>query len=581
MASASGGMAAYLAAAKTKVVGKKIVLNLSKDDDAISWNVSRDELSKLVYEKMGIPEGKIDAIDDSMFKKIVVYLKPGVDNNDYLTTSTYLVRPGLKVEPTRAMDGLVAVRIFWTAFDLDNGEIKNALSFFGDVVGEIEYMNFGKGNTSVSDKLRNVKTGNRVVKMKIKKNIPSYILIGGKKAKVIYNGQLKTCARCHKVAEHCPGESDASKCDNEGGDRRDIMLTYDQIIEEAKEVNIGYQLNAEYMDLAGFPEDWCAPDVRDWLLNEGLDITFEHLKSTEFKGIWRLHGKDDEFYKQTNILLAGKKIGHKNKIKIHAIQATPEKSSFQIAKEKIDEEFRESQREAREEKERKEKKEKEKQEKAKKKKEEQEKKKEEERKKKEEKKKEEERKKKEEERKKKEQEEKKKKDKKDDEDKKGGGKGGGTGGNQGGDTGGNEDDEDDSDEDLTDDDDDETFVKADGEAKEELGARPDPIGSPKMPDDSTSFVEGVRRSSTPDAGTVKITLRKHHGSFKVKTPAPLSKRKPEGSPEEIETTTSSKADKKGRKWKKKKLQAELDQLNATDFVDFQVNERSAKTKRNY
>ena len=76
MASASGGMAAYLAAAKTKVVGKKIVLNLSKDDDAISWNVSRDELSKLVYEKMGIPEGKIDAIDDSMFKKIVVYLKP-------------------------------------------------------------------------------------------------------------------------------------------------------------------------------------------------------------------------------------------------------------------------------------------------------------------------------------------------------------------------------------------------------------------------------------------------------------------------------------------------------------------------
>ena len=102
-----------------------------------------------------------------------------------------------------------------------------------------------------------------------------------------------------------------------------------------------------------------------------------------------------------------------------------------------------------------------------------------------------------------------------------------------------------------------------------------------MPDDSTSFVEGVRRSSTPDAGNVKITLRKHLGSFKVKTPAPLSKRKPEASPEEIETTTSSKAEKKGRKLKKKKLQAELDQLNATDFVSFQVNERSAKTKRNY
>ena len=158
MSAESGGQS-YSNVARTRTIGKKIVLHLSKDDKAVTWNVSRDDLSKLVYEKMGIPDGKIEAIDDSMFRKIIIYLKPGVDNNEYLSTNTFIVKPGLKCEPTRQMDGVVSVKIFWTPFDLANEEIKNALAFYGDTVGDFEYMNYGKGNTAASDKLRHIKTG--------------------------------------------------------------------------------------------------------------------------------------------------------------------------------------------------------------------------------------------------------------------------------------------------------------------------------------------------------------------------------------------------------------------------------------
>ena len=50
MASASGGTGTYSAIAKTSTVGKRIVLNLSKEDASVSWNVSREDLSKLVFE---------------------------------------------------------------------------------------------------------------------------------------------------------------------------------------------------------------------------------------------------------------------------------------------------------------------------------------------------------------------------------------------------------------------------------------------------------------------------------------------------------------------------------------------------
>ena len=581
MSAESGGQS-YSNVARTRTIGKKIVLHLSKDDKAVTWNVSRDDLSKLVYEKMGIPDGKIEAIDDSMFRKIIIYLKPGVDNNEYLSTNTFIVKPGLKCEPTRQMDGVVSVKIFWTPFDLANEEIKNALAFYGDTVGDFEYMNYGKGNTAASDKLRHIKTGNRVVNMKIKKNIPSYIVINGRKAKILYNGQIKSCARCHFTADNCPGLGDASKCEEEGGERRDLLLVYDKIIDEAVEVNIGYELNAEYMDIGGFPEDWVMIDVRDYFESEGIEVTLDNIARTDFKGVWRIQGKNDEFYKTTHIQLMGKKLDHKHKLKVHSIKSTPEKSNFQKAKEAIDEAFKEDQKKAKEERERKEKKEKEKQEKLKKK---------EEEKRRKEKEKEEEKKRKEEEKKKKEAEKKKKKDEKNKKDKKDddeGGNGAGGKGEKRKDEDSRDDDHEDSSDDDGSDTDDETFTdeKKETEQEAELGTRPEPIGSPVNPDDTDAFRDGIRRCSTPDTDAIKVTFRKQEeGSYKVKTPA-VSKREMEDSPEVLTTTTiepSSSKTKKGRK-QLKKLKAEI-AANDSDFIpSFQyqrvsaaVNNRKKKT----
>ena len=47
-----------------------------------------------------------------------------------------------------------------------------------------------------------VKKGDRKIRMRVYKNIPSYIIVDGKRVKVTYEGQQKTCVRCNELYKH-------------------------------------------------------------------------------------------------------------------------------------------------------------------------------------------------------------------------------------------------------------------------------------------------------------------------------------------------------------------------------------------
>ena len=53
--------------------------------------------------------------------------------------------------------------------------------------------------------------------MEIETQIPSYGFIDGRRVKISYIGQQRTCARCCAKRDICPGQSNARVCEENGG----------------------------------------------------------------------------------------------------------------------------------------------------------------------------------------------------------------------------------------------------------------------------------------------------------------------------------------------------------------------------
>ena len=51
--------------------------------------------------------------------------------------------------------------------------------------------------------------------MEVKRNIGSAHIIDGEKVSVKYQGQIKTCNKCHQEATTCPGKSLARDCSSQ------------------------------------------------------------------------------------------------------------------------------------------------------------------------------------------------------------------------------------------------------------------------------------------------------------------------------------------------------------------------------
>lgn len=90
-------------------------------------------------------------------------------------------------------DGAVDVKLFDLSEDVSDREITSFLSEYGDVFSIRELMWDSKYMFD------GYPTGVRVVRMIVKKNIPSTIIIDGEATCVQYNGQQHTCKHCSEV----------------------------------------------------------------------------------------------------------------------------------------------------------------------------------------------------------------------------------------------------------------------------------------------------------------------------------------------------------------------------------------------
>ena len=85
--------------------------------------------------------------------------------------------------------------------------IQHVFDHFGKIKSNVQWVKIKEeeNETPLAKMLNNILSGERQIWMEIEKPVPSYAMIDGRKVKIFHPGQRRTCARCQKTAEQCPG----------------------------------------------------------------------------------------------------------------------------------------------------------------------------------------------------------------------------------------------------------------------------------------------------------------------------------------------------------------------------------------
>ena len=220
-------------------VKKKKKLNvldiiLERRSQEISYNLSKEELPKLLFKKMMIQIGQVAKIDTSAFGKIHVEMKENVKLEKFIDLPVFDIREGLRTKfyrPHHRQDTLV--KISWLDLETPDELLLHILSFFGKPKSGVQYctMREEEGESELAKLLNKITNGERQVWMEISTPLPSYAVIDGRRVKVWHLGQKRTCARCNLKADSCPGNANARHCEDNGGNKTKTEVMWKDVLQ--------------------------------------------------------------------------------------------------------------------------------------------------------------------------------------------------------------------------------------------------------------------------------------------------------------------------------------------------------------
>ena len=228
--------ASYATAAGKKGRKKLNILDivLDRSDKQVSFNLSKDELGKLLFKRMKIQPNQILKIDTSGYGKISVELASQLNPEDYGNQPAFDIRNGLKVKyykPHHRKDVLVYIN--WLDIETPDELLVHTLSHFGKVKSNVMWVKMREESdeSEFAKMLNSIPNGDRQVWMEIVTPLPSYAMIDNRKVKIHHAGQKRTCARCHMGTNDCRGNSNAKLCEENGGQKAILKDTWKAVLE--------------------------------------------------------------------------------------------------------------------------------------------------------------------------------------------------------------------------------------------------------------------------------------------------------------------------------------------------------------
>ena len=178
---------------------------LDRKEPSISYNLTKEELAKLLFKKMAIDPKNIIKLDTSGFGKINLELSGNVNPESFINFPSFDIREGLRTKfyrPHHRKDTLITIS--WLDLETPDNLVTHVFSHFGTVKSNVQWTKIRQEeDESPAKMLNNILSGQRQIWMGVNEPIPSYAIIDGRKVKIFHPGQRRRCARCQKTADHC------------------------------------------------------------------------------------------------------------------------------------------------------------------------------------------------------------------------------------------------------------------------------------------------------------------------------------------------------------------------------------------
>ena len=200
---------------------KLLSINFEK---STNYNVTDEEIARLVFKKLEVPRSKIRGIDINLNGKIVLEVEKDFDESKIPLHQSHEVRRGLRTQAKLShlsLDNQVWVKVYRTTFQDSDDDILDMLRPFGRFTSNLQRLTFQKRETG-SDELKmlgGVQKGDRTVRMVLSKQVPTWMYLEradgtGHRCKVTHFGQQRTCPRCNLVDSECKGGGNAQSCES-------------------------------------------------------------------------------------------------------------------------------------------------------------------------------------------------------------------------------------------------------------------------------------------------------------------------------------------------------------------------------
>ena len=250
--------------------------------------LTNSDQANIIFRRLKLLKEQVVGVCTKNPRVFVIKVRSNVNVEDYYTTHEIEIRPGISIQPMRERPRMTEVEVKLIGMDTTDEQIRESLQHFG-TIEEIKYLRIHLTSAEQADPIvRQMEEleqgrGERVATMRLTKNVPSYILIGGKKAKIWFRGQIWHCRRCFKSFKECSASGKYQNC------VADVVPLHQQWAEwtsssssqssgQSRRRNVG-QMNldesyqATSVIIKGVPRGKTMSDVLQWLQEEWF-LTF-------------------------------------------------------------------------------------------------------------------------------------------------------------------------------------------------------------------------------------------------------------------------------------------------------------------
>ena len=147
---------------------KKNILDIvmERRDNTVNFNLTKDELAKLIFRKMSMKQTDVLKIDTAGFGRIQIELVPTVKPEDFINLPVFDIKVGVRTKfyrPHHRKDTLVTLS--WLDLETPDNLVLHVLSHFGKIKSSVQWCKIKQidNESDLAKLLNNVMSGERQV----------------------------------------------------------------------------------------------------------------------------------------------------------------------------------------------------------------------------------------------------------------------------------------------------------------------------------------------------------------------------------------------------------------------------------